>query len=219
VNVAPNRSTPIPAALAQAPLKTIRPRDAAAVYAHPRTQLVRLADHGLLHRLADGYYVVVPQDMVGRRWIPDLEAAAAGIATTIYGHDDIVVMGLSAARLHGVLPRAAATAIVAVPRRHHPIALTDRPAVVRFVQRDTSRLDAERIRTELGPALATTPEQTVLDLAHRPTLGDNEADIPATVATLYARCDKKRLQELATEQRRLASLRRVEDWARIDHGS
>jgi predicted transcriptional regulator of viral defense system len=217
--VAPNRSTPIPAALAQAPLKTIRPRDAAAVYAHPRTQLVRLADHGLLHRLADGYYVVVPQDMVGRRWIPDLEAAAAGIATTIYGHDDIVVMGLSAARLHGVLPRAMATAIVAVPRRHHPIALTDRPAVVRFVQRDTSRLDAERIRTELGPALTTTPEQTVLDLAHRPTLGDNEADIPAAVATLYARSDKKRLQELATEQRRLASLRRAEDWARTDHGS
>jgi predicted transcriptional regulator of viral defense system len=219
VNVAPNRSTPIPAALAQAPLKTIRPRDAAAVYAYPRTQLVRLADHGLLHRLADGYYVVVPQDMVGRRWIPDLEAAAAGIATTIYGHDDIVVMGLSAARLHGVLPRTVATAIVAVPRRHHPIALTDRPAVVRFVQRDTSRLDSERIRTELGPALAITPEQTVLDLAHRPTLGDNEADIPATVATLYARSDKKRLQALATQQRRLASLRRAEDWARIDHGS
>jgi hypothetical protein len=67
--------------------------------------------------------------------------------------------------------------------------------------------------------LATTPEQTVLDLAHRPTLGDNEADIPAAVATLYARSDKKRLQELATEQRRLASLRRAEDWARIDHGS
>src|SRR5258708_3873122 len=111
VKVAQNRSTPIPAALAQAPLKTIRPRDAAAVYAHPRTQLVRLAEHGLLHRLAAGYYVVVPQDMVGRRWIPSIEAAAAGIATAIHSHDDIVVMGLSAARLHGVIPRALATAI------------------------------------------------------------------------------------------------------------
>lgn len=53
-----NRSTPIPATLAQAPLKTIRPRDAAAVYAHPRPQLVRLAEQGLLHRLANGYYAV-----------------------------------------------------------------------------------------------------------------------------------------------------------------
>ncbi|MHC9293762.1 type IV toxin-antitoxin system AbiEi family antitoxin domain-containing protein [Mycobacterium sp. LTG2003] len=214
-----NRSTPIPVGLVQAPLKTIRPRDAAAVYAHPRTQLVRLADNGVLHRLADGYYVVVPQDMVGRKWIPDLEAAAAGIATTIYSHDAIVVMGLSAARLHGVFPRAIATAIVAVPRRHHPITLTDRLAVVRFVQRDTSRLDAERIRTELGPALVTTPEQTVLDLAHRPNLGDSAADVPAVVTALYARSDKDRLQGLATEQRRLASLRRAEKWAGISHGS
>lgn len=213
-----NRSIPIPAGLVQAPLKTIRPRDAAAVYAHPRTQLVRLADNGLLHRLADGYYVVVPQDMVGRKWIPALEAAAAGIATTIYSLDAIVVMGLSAARLHGVFPRAIATAIVAVPRRHHPITLTDRPAVVRFVQRDTSRLDAERIRTELGPALVTTPEQTVLDLAHRPNLGDSAADVPAVVTALYARSDKDRLQGLATEQRRLASLRRAEKWAGISHG-
>jgi hypothetical protein len=157
--------------------------------------------------------------MVGHRWIPELEAAAAGIATTIYGHDDIVVMGLSAARLHGALPRAAATAFVAVPRRHHPITLTDRPAVVRFVQRDTSRLDAERIPTELGSTLVTTPEQTVLDLTHRPSLGDHEADIPTTVATLYSSSDKKRLQHLATEQRRLASLRRAEDWARVHHGS
>lgn len=217
--MAQNRSTPLPAALAQAPMRTIRPRDAGGVYAHPRAQLVRLADHGLLHRLADGYYVVVPQDMVGGTWIPDLEAAAAGIATTIYGHDEIVVMGLSAARLHGAIPRAVATAIMAVPRRHHPITLTDRPAVVRFVQRDTRSLDAERIRTELGPVLATTPEQTVLDLAHRPALGDNEADVPTAVAALYTRSDKKRLEGLAAEQRRTASLRRAEGWAGIDLGS
>ena len=57
---------------------------------------------------------------------------------------------------------------VAVPSQHREIALSDRPAVVRFVKRDTARLDAERIDTPLGPALVTTPEQTVLDLAHRP---------------------------------------------------
>jgi predicted transcriptional regulator of viral defense system len=175
---------------------------------------MRLTEHGLLHRLADGYYVVVPQDMVGRRWIPGLEAAAAGIAASIHDPDAIVVMGLSAARLHEVIPRALATAVVAVPQQHRPIALSDRPAIVRFVKRHTSGLDAERIRTELGPTLVTTPEQTVLDLAHRPTLGDAEADIPSAVATLYTRSEKNRLQALATEQRRLASLRRAEDWTR-----
>src|SRR6478735_431388 len=100
------RSTPVPARLAQAPLRTIRPRDAAEIYAHPRPQLARLVERGLVHRLADGYYVVVPQDMVGRNWIPSLEIAAAGIASAIYGADNIVVMGVSAARLHGVIPRA-----------------------------------------------------------------------------------------------------------------
>jgi predicted transcriptional regulator of viral defense system len=213
--MARKHSTAVPASLAARPLRTFRTGQANSTYAHPGPEIARLHEHGLLHRLADGYYIVVPQDMVGRKWIPDLEAAAAGIATTIYNHDDIVVMGLSAARLHGAIPRASATAIVAVPRQHRPIALTDRPAVVRFVKRDTTSLDAERIRTELGPVLVTTPEQTVLDLAHRPTLGDNEADIPAAVAALYARSDKQRLQGLATRQRRLASLRRAEEWVGI----
>ncbi len=164
-----SHSTPIPTALTQAPLRTIRPRDAANVYPHPRSQLVRLAEHGLLHRLTDGYYNVVPQEMLGRSWIPNLEAAAAGIATAIFGSGNVVVMGVSAARLHGAIARALAMAIVAVPRQHRPIALSDRPAVVQFVKRRTGELDAERLGTELGPVLVTTPEQTILDLAHRPT--------------------------------------------------
>jgi hypothetical protein len=151
--------------------------------------------------------------MVGRRWIPELEAAAAGIGATIYGADNIVVMGVSAARLHGAIPRALATAIIAVPQQHRPTALSDRQAIVRFVKRQTSELDAELIRTELGPTLVTTPEQTVLDLAYRPALGDAETDVPAAVAALYGRSDMKRLRALAADQRRLASLRRAEGWA------
>ncbi len=161
--MARKHSTAVPVRLAAHPLRTFRTQQAESVYAHPGPEIARLHDRGLLHRLADGYYVVIPQDMVGRRWIPDLEAAAAGIATAIHNHDDVVVMGISAARMQGVIPRAVATAIVAVPRQHRPIALIDRPAVVRFVKRDTSSLDAELISTGLGPVLATTPEQTVLD--------------------------------------------------------
>lgn len=213
--MAKERSTPLPAALAQFPLRTIRPRDATAVYAHPRTQLARLTEHGVLHRLTAGYYVVVPQDLVGRPWMPSFEAAAAGIAAAIYGPDNCVVMGVSAARLHGAIPRALATAIIAVPYQHRPITLADRPATVQFVKRQTHQLDAELINTELGPALVTAPEQTVLDLAHRPALGDAEIDVPTAVAVLYGRCDKERLHTLATDQRRLSSLRRVEAWVHL----
>jgi predicted transcriptional regulator of viral defense system len=206
-------STPLPASLASLPLKTIRPRDAEIAYSHPRSQLARLADRGLLHRVADGYYIVVPPEMVGRRWLPGLEAAAAGVASTIYGADNAVLMGVSAARVLGAIPRALATAVVAVPKQHRPITLTDRSSVVQFVKRETHRLDAERIQTPLGPALATTPEQTTLDLAHRPLLGDAEVEVPPAIAALYERSDKKRLKAIAVDQRLTASLRRAEIWA------
>jgi predicted transcriptional regulator of viral defense system len=212
--MADKRTAAVPASLAAKPLKTFRPAQAGETYAYPAPEIARLTGLGLLHRLTDGYYVVVPPELVGRSWMPGLEVAAAGIATAIYGPDNIVTMGVSAARLHGVIPRALATAVVAVPRQHRPITLTDRQALVQFVKRDTGRLDAERIDTTLGPTLVTTPEQTVLDLAHRPDLGDSEIEIPAAVAALYERSDKDVLRTLATEQRRLASLQRAEAWAR-----
>ena len=210
------RSTPLPASLAGSPLQTIRPRDAEHAYAHPRAQLARLAERGLLHRVADGYYIVVPRESVGRQWLPSLEGAAAGIASAIYGADNAILMGVSAARVLGGIPRALATAVVAVPSQHRPIVLTDRSAVVRFVKRDTQRLDAERVQTPLGPALVTTPEQTTLDLAHRPLLGDAEVEVRTAIAVLYAHSDKKRMDAIAADQRLVAALRRAEYWVGAD---
>ncbi|OZC67903.1 hypothetical protein CH276_05750 [Rhodococcus sp. 06-470-2] len=56
---------------------------------------------------------------------PGLEVAAAGIAVAANGTDDAVVMGVSAARSHGVTPRALATAVVVIPRRDDSIRLAD----------------------------------------------------------------------------------------------
>jgi predicted transcriptional regulator of viral defense system len=211
--MAQRRNASLPAALARVPLRTIRAQHAADTYAYPGPELARLADRGLLHRVANGYYIVVPQDMVGREWVPSLEAAAAGIASAIYGPTHAVLMGISAARVLGAIPRALATAFVAVPDQHRPIRLKDRQSLLRFVKRDTDRLDAERIETPLGPALVTTPEQTVLDLAHRPQLGDVQDEVRAAVAVLHQRSDHRRLNALAADQRRMASLRRAEKWA------
>ena len=216
--MAERHSTPLPAALGGAPLRTVRAADASAAYAYPGPELARLAGQGLLLRVANGYYVVVPQNMVGRPWVPDLDATAAGIASTIYGAERAVLMGISAGRVLGAIPRALATAVVAVPKQHRSIQLNDRPSVVRFVKRDTDGLDVERIETPLGPALVTTPEQTVLDLAHRPQLGDAGDDVPAAVAVLYRRSDKQRLEVLAADQRLTASLRRAESWAGAHRG-
>lgn len=209
------RGTPLPVELARAPLGTVRSKDVAGIYAAPRPELARLAEAGVLHRLARGYYIVVPQVYVGRSWLPELEAAAAGIAAAVFGPDQAVLMGVSAARVHGAIPRALATAVIAVPRQHRAIDLVDRPAVVTFVRRDTGVLDAERVETSLGAALVTTPEQTVLDLARRPGLGDADTDVPAAIAALYRRSDPERLAQLAMQQRMVATLERAEAWAGV----
>ena len=61
-------------------MRMVRAATSAQVYAHPRAELVRLSDLGLLHLVATGFYVAVPDDQVGTGWMPGLEAAAAGIA-------------------------------------------------------------------------------------------------------------------------------------------
>ncbi len=149
--------------------------------------------------------------------MPPLEAAAAGIATADFGPANAILMGVSAARLHRAIPRAIGTAVVAVPTQRNAITLIDRAATVRFVKRDTGRLDAERLNTELGPTLVTTPEQTVLDLARRPDLGEAADEVRDAVRILIARADVVLLEKLALAQRARASLRRARDWTRTQN--
>lgn len=208
-----HRVSGLPATLAAMPAGVVRPADAVNVYAHPPAEFRRLAARGLLHRLATGYYVPVPTADRDRSWLPTLEAAAYGIAAADYGPDDAVLMGLSAARLHGAVPRALAVAVVAVPKQRPVLRLLDRVADVRFVRRDVARLDAERLPTELGTALATGIEQTVLDLAHRPRLGGVDAEARAAVASLWPRADPDVLDYLASQQRLRAALERARSLA------
>lgn len=202
------RATGLPAELGQAPLRTVRARDVAA-YAHPRPQLARLEQRGVLHRLADGFYVAVPQDRVGEPWLPTLEGAAAGIAAAEFGERQYALMGLSAARQHRVLPRALAAAYVAAPRRRQEIRLADRDAVIRFLPRDLNLVRVELLRTDLGECLVTTPEQTVLDLAHLRRDPADEDDARAAIRALLPRCDDDNLKEIAATQRLGRALTRV----------
>lgn len=203
-------ATGLPAELAQAPLRTVRARDVTA-YAHPRAQLARLEQRGLLHRLADGFYTAVPLDRVGQRWLPTLEGAAAGIAAAEFGERRFALMGASAARVHRVLPRALALAHVAAPRRRKQLRLTDRAALVRFLPRDLDVIDVELLRTDLGECLVTSPEQTVLDLAHLRS-DPAEDDVRAAIRALLPHCNDTVLADIADAQRlgrALAKTRRL----------
>jgi predicted transcriptional regulator of viral defense system len=184
----------------------LRPRDAVDAYAHPRPELARLARRGALRRLASGYYVIVPQRRVGDfRWRPDLQAAALGIAVADYGVDAVALMGTSAARHHGALPRAVAVAVIAVPRQRPALRL-DIGEIV-FVRRRFEQLTTERIDTEFVNGWVTTVEQTLLDLADRPTLGGlTPQSAEEAVRALAIRADWDKVAELAHRQRKLRAL-------------
>lgn len=203
------RASGLPAQLARRPFRVLRPADATDVYTNPAKDFGRLAHRGRLHRLATGYYAIVPPHSTDRSWLPSLEAAAYGVAAADYGPEGAVLMGLSAARLHGAIPRALAVALVAVPKNRRNLVLTDRDATVEFIRRDVDRLDAERTSTDLGPALVTTVEQTLLDLAHRPHLGGVCTEANTAVQALWARVDTNLIAEIAVAQRLHSALSRA----------
>lgn len=194
--------------MARAPLRTIRVADLAGTYAHPRKEVREYQKAGVLHRLAHGIYCAVPLDADPATWRPSLEAATAAVATALFGDRVPVLTGLTAARVHRALPRAVAAGYVAVPTYRRPATLADRDARVHFAERDVSALDAVLVQTDLGPALATTPEQTVLDLARSDPHGD-DVDARQAIDALWDHCDLEALQEIADHQRMRATLRRV----------
>ncbi|MGE3288069.1 MAG: type IV toxin-antitoxin system AbiEi family antitoxin [Pseudonocardia sp.] len=181
--------------------RVLRPIDAGGIYTNPRAEFARLTRAGALHRLAPGLFVAVPDDRVGRAWLPPLEAAALGIAQSGGHIDDSALMGISAARVHGAIPRALNVAVVAIGRHRRALQLTDRPATIHFIRRDVTRLDVQRHRTDLGQGWITTVEQTVLDLITRPDLGGVPDAAEDAIAVLIPRTDVKQLRELAANQR------------------
>jgi hypothetical protein len=100
-------------------------------------------------------------------------------------------------------------AVVAASHQRSSLTLVDREATVLFVRRDVVRLDLERHTTQLGEGWVTTVEQTLLDVAARPDLGDLPNEAHAAIQALLARVDRQLLEELATAQRRRATVNRI----------
>src|SRR5450830_183920 len=193
---------------ARAPLRTSRTAELAFAYAHPRQEVREIERRGLLHRLAHGIYCAVPSESDPATWRPTLEAATAAVATALYGDRVPVLTGLTAARMHRALPRMIGVGYVAVPTRRRALRLADRDSEVRFVTRAVAELDAVAMATELGPALVTTPEQTVLDLARADPRAE-DLDAQEAIAALWPECDPAVLEEIAGRQRMRATYARV----------
>lgn len=197
-----------PQKLANSSNRIIRPQDVQDVYARPESELRRLERAGLVRRLAKGYYLRLPDQAQGRSWTPEVEPIALGIGVAVFGRDHVCLMGPSAARLLGVLPRALATATVAVPNQH---ALVETSlGRVRFVKRSVEDLDRQRSSTAVTDGWVTTAEQTILDVAARPTLGDvTSSTATEIIERLSQAVDWSVVIEIAARQHRTSALARA----------
>lgn len=168
-----------------------------------------LVRRGLLHRIAAGYYALVPGDEVGKSWKPVLEAAAWGIAAADDGPRSVSLMGLSAAKELGALDESLTTAVIATTRNRPAVRFTDRQATVSFIRRDPNRMRIKRHTTQLGQGWITTVEQTMLDLAQYPQLGGRPDLANAAISGLVDQADPHILNSLAIAHRRQGALDRI----------
>ncbi len=189
--------------------RIIRPRDAGGIYVNPRAELAALADIGALRKVATGYFIAPPDhEVLNPAWRPTLEGLALGIARRDYGTKGAALMGMSAARRHGVVPRALGVGIVAGANQRPRLrtAFGD----VGFVTRQLDRLDLVRTRTDVTEGWMTSREQTILDLADRPTLGGVMAESASEAITaLTSDADWELVRGLARDQHKYSALVRA----------
>lgn len=194
-------------------LGVLRPRDAESLYAQPHVEFRRWEKAGVLLKVAHGYYAHIPETSRGSQWRPEIEALALGIGQADYGKNHVALMHISAARIHGAIPRALAVAVIAVPNRRPDLETTCGRIV--FVQKDVEVLKRMRVETELATGWSTSIEQTALDLARRPSLVQGLTNVVMEAAvSLFARCKEEKLQAIVREQRMGAALDRLTEWAK-----
>lgn len=200
-------------AVERAPLRTMRLKDLDGYTEHPWRVVNQLVERGALARLTHGIYTVPPDGRDGRTWKPPLEPAGLAVAAARFGHRNVALTGIGAARHWAAIPRAIAITLVAVPGRNYVEVALDAGGIVRFVKRDIERLDLVLERTALGPGLVTTPAQTLYDLLMRPGQGGLQDEAGAAAANLGSRVTAEELAAIAaTAGRSNAAVRQM-----IDH--
>ena len=184
-------------AVERAPLRTARLKDLDGFTALPWRVVNQLVERGALARLTHGIYTAPPDGEDGRTWMPPLEPAGLAVAAARFGHRNVALTGIGAARHWAAIPRAIGVTTVAVEGRNYVPVTLDAGGIVHFVGRDLDRLDLVLDRTALGPGLVTTPPQTLYDLLMRPAQGGVPDEAAAAATNLAARVQFDELARVA----------------------
>ena len=161
-------------------------------------------------QLSKGFYALVPERRRDQHtsWRPTIEGAALGMAAALYGPEAVALVGPSAARIHNCYPRALGEAYVTTPKALRPRKVA--VGIVRFVNRDITKMDTVRIETDLGPGWAASIEQTALDLCRdRPAWNITDEARTEMITRLAERINWDLIDEIAESTRGTKTLNRL----------
>lgn len=184
----------------------LRIRDFDEPYA--KQDFYRMEANGAILRVAHGAYVLVPERE--RRpdpaWRPPLERVALGIAVAEFGPSDVALIGPSAARVHGAIPRPLGMATVSYPSTR-PRDIQTIVGTVRTYRRSIDQMDVVRMNNDLASGLVTSVEMTMLDLAGKaPKWSLTSATRKEAIRLLAVRSDWDLVDELADAYRKKTAL-------------
>lgn len=168
----------------------------------------RFEASGVILRVARGSYVLVPEAL--RRpdpsWRPTLESIALGLAAASFGPAEVALIGPSAARVHGALPRSISIATVSYPSTR-PRDIETVCGTVRTYRRSIDQMDVVQANSDLVQGQVTSIEMTMLDLASKaPKWPIGHSDRIQAIRLLAARADWDLAEEIANDHRKKTSL-------------
>lgn len=167
--------------------------------------------NGAILRVAHGAYVLVPERERRRDpdWRPPLERVAHGIAAAAFGPNEVALIGPSAARVHGAVPRPLGIATVSYPSTR-PRDIKTLVGTVRTYRRLIAQMDVVRMNNDLVSGFVTSVEMTMLDLASKaPKWPIAPTDRDEAIRLLAARVDWDLTKEIAQEYRKCTALEAV----------
>ena len=195
----------------------LRPRDFDDRWIHD--DMARMEANGAILRVARGAYVLVPeaQRRPNPAWRPNIERVALGLAAATYGRNQVALIGPSAARAHGAIPRAAGVATVSYPSTR-PRDIETIVGTVRTYRRTIDKMDVVRVSNDVVNGLVTSREMTMLDLVSSapkwPLLDSTRLE---ALRLLSTRVDWDLVDELASSYRKKSAQRRLGELLEIEH--
>jgi len=198
--------------LAAADQFILRPRDFDGKWIHD--DMARMEANGEVLRVARGAYVLVPEAQRQPKpiWRPNIERVGLGLASVVYGDDNVALIGPSAARVHGAIPRALSLATVSYPSTR-PRDIATVVGTVRTYRRTIEQMDVVRIDNDLVRGLVTSREMTMLDLASEaPKWPVDENTRREAIRLLSGRVDWALVDALAGTFRKKSARRRLDEF-------